>query len=164
MKNNVLYPPLYSVDISDYWDIAGLPRTIAGIFIAPGTGNKSMQVPAIISFISPQPQQNISDWYFSIGENNSVAFFFKSRNSTKTIYKRKRKTPQSKKLHIDCTLYVNDDANTSTERTVIDRCLRPYIFGISDGINVRIIFNREIFEIKEYSARRIGSLIFRGSL
>jgi len=60
-------------------------------------------------------------------------------------------------------LYINDNANAPTERDIIERCLQPYILGVSESINIRIIFDGRTFEIREYPARHGSSLIFQGN-
>jgi len=161
-SNDIVIPPWYSDNISDYWDIAGLPRTISGTFYAPGTGNLTLQIPAVLSFVPQQSEQNISGWFLAIGESGDFSIFIESRNSAKTIYSRKGITAQERRVQINCTLYINNNANAPTERDVIDRCLRPRIIGASEGINIRIIFDGNTFEIREYPARR-SALIFRGT-
>jgi hypothetical protein len=163
-SSDIVIPPWYSDNISDYWDIAGLPRTISGTFYAPETGNLTLQIPVVLSFVPQQSEQNISGWFLAIGDSDDFSIIIESRNSAKTIYSCRGKTPQERNLQLDCTLYINNNANASTERDVIDRCLRPRIINTSEGINIRIIFDGNTFEIREYPARRSVSLIFRGTL
>ena len=161
--SGIVVPPWYSEDISDYWDIAGLPRTISGTFFGPGTGNASTKIPAVLSYIPQQPGQNVSGWFFAIGESGNFSFFLESMNSAKTIYSRRGKTPQERKLYINGTLYINDHANASAEREIIRRCLRPH-FSVGDkSINVRIGYDGRTFEIREYPKRHSNSIIFRGT-
>jgi hypothetical protein len=67
-------------------------------------------------------------------------------------------------LRINGTLFINGGANTSAERDIIERCLRPYITGTDEGIKVRIIFDGRTFEIREHPAKRNEPLIFQGNL
>jgi hypothetical protein len=157
-------PPWYSDNISDYWDIAGLPRTIPGTFTGLGTGNQPVRIPAVLSFVPSPSGQGVSSWFFAIGESNNFSIFIESRNGTKTIYSRKGKTPQEQRLRLDCTLYINDNATSAIEQDIIERCLRPYITGIDEGIKVRIIFDGRTFEIREHPAKRSEPVIFRGNL
>jgi len=166
---DAMMPSWYSDNISDYWDIAGLPNTISGTFFVTGTKNQPMPIPAVLSFVHPQSEQNISGWFLAIEENSSLkpdgfSVFLESRNSAKTIYSRRGKTPQERKLQLDCTLYINDSANTPIEKEIIKRCLRPYLLGISESIQVRITFDGRTLEINQHPARRSSSLIFRGTL
>jgi hypothetical protein len=162
-SNGIVIPPWYSDNISDYWGIAGLPRTISGTFYTPGTGDLTLQIPAVLSFVPQQSEQNISGWFFAIGDSDDFSIFIESLNSAKTIYSRRGKTPQEKKVQINGTLYINNNANVTTERDVIDRCLRPRIIGTSEGINIRIIFDGNTFEIKEYPAKYGNPSIFQGT-
>jgi len=162
-SSSIVIPPWYSDNISDYWDIAGFPRSISGTFYIPGTRNETVQIPAVLSFIPQRQEQNISGWFFAIGASSDFSIFLESRNSAKTIYSRKGITPQERRLQLDCTLYINDNANAQTERDIIERCLCPYLTGTSDGINVRITFDGRTFEIREYPARHGSSLIFQGN-
>jgi hypothetical protein len=157
-------PPWYSDNISDYWDIAGLPRTIPGTFTRPGTGNQPVRIPAVLSFVPSPSGQGVSGWFFAAGESSDFTVFIESRNGAKTIYSRRGKTPQEKRLRLDCTLYINDNATSPIERDIIERCLRPYITGIDEGINIRIIFDGKTFEIREHPAKRNEPLIFQGNL
>jgi len=175
VQNGFAIPPWYSDNISDYWNIASLPHAITGTFFAHGTGNQSKnaalaaQIPAVLSFVHPQSEHNISGWFLAIGESagiqpGSFTIFLESRNSSKIIYSRRGKTPQQRKLQLDCTLYVNDSATTPVERDVIERCLQPSVSGISKNMQVRIFFDGKIFEIREYPARRSESLVFKGAI
>jgi hypothetical protein len=162
-STNIEIPPWYSDNISDYWEIAGLPRTISGTFFSPGIGDFSVQVPATLSIVPSPVEQAISGWFFSIGESNNFSIFIESRNSAKMIYSRKGKTPQKQKLQLDGVLYINNNANAPTEQDVIERCLRPYLLtGITESINARIIFDGKTFEIREYPIQRSSSPLFRG--
>jgi len=141
--NTGAIPPWYSDNISDYWDIAGLPRSISGFFSYQESIDKFVQIPAVLSFVPSQSGQNISGWFFAIGESSDFSFFIESQKSAKTIYSRRGKTPQEQRLRLKCTLYIND--------------------GESDGLDVRIKFDGKTFEIREYPSRRSNSLIFRGN-
>jgi hypothetical protein len=158
----VILPLWYSDNIADYWDIAGLPRSIPGVFYVPGTGNNSAQIPAVLSFVTNQSRQEISGWYLAIGDSNSFSIFVESNNSAKTIYSRKGKMPLEKKLQLRCTLYINEGANSPIERDIIERSLRPYEVEAGKGINARIIFDGNNFEIRGYPAIYGNSLVFRG--
>jgi hypothetical protein len=161
-SKGIVLPQMYSNNMADYWDIAGFPRTIAGIFFVPETENLPIQIPAVLSFVPPQTEQN--GWFLAIGESKAFSLFIESRNSTKTIYRRRQRTLQGRKLQIECILHINENANTSTERNIIEICLRPFIMEASDSINIRIIFDGKTFEIREYPARLGNHRIFRGTL
>ncbi|MCL2473094.1 MAG: hypothetical protein FWF26_05380, partial [Treponema sp.] len=164
--NDVTIPPWYSENITSYWDIANLPHRISGTFFSPGIGNQFVKMPAVISFVPPpsRPGCDISGWFFKIGESGNFAFFIDPLNSAKMIYSRKGKTPQEQKLQLNCTLYVNEKANAPEEEDVIKKCLRPYIPGVSKGIDVRITCDGKTFEIREPPRKYSGALIFRGTL
>ena len=163
-SSNSVIPPWYSDNIFDYWSIAGLPHIISGTFFSPGIRNMSIQIPAVLSFVSPRIKQNVSGWFFAIGESNDFSIFIESRNAVKTIYSRKGKTPQEETLQIECVLYINDIANAPLEREVIERSLQHFTTGENKGINVRIIFDGKTFEIREHPARHSSNPIFRGTL
>ena len=164
--NGIFLPPWYSDSISDYWDIAGLPHNISGTFFNPATRDQSLQIPAVLSIVpSTYPtKHDISGWYFAIGGSGNFSIFIDPRNSVKTIYSRKGTRPQEKKLQLDCTLYINDGAIAPIERNIIERCLRPFIIGTNENIDIRITFDGKTFEIREYPAKHSETLIFRGSL
>ena len=165
-------PPWYSDDISDYWNIAGLPNAITGIFHAPAAANQSIQIPGSLSFVPQQTDKNVSGWFLAIGESNNFSVFLESHNSAKTIYSRRGVSPQERRLQLDCTLYINDGADNESERRIIERCLRPFASGsagaasrgTSESVNVRITFDGRTLEIREHPARRANTLIFRGTL
>jgi len=158
----------YSDNIIDYWNIAGLPNTMEGIFYTP----QSIQITASLTFVAPQSDKNVSGWFFAIGNSSNFSIFMESRNSAKIIYSRRGLSPQERRLQFDCKLYINNSANNAVERDIIERCLRPFISGsasaasrgTSESINVRITFDGRILEIREYPARRANSIIFRGIL
>jgi hypothetical protein len=166
--NELTIPVWYSDNITDYWNIAGLPNTIEGIFYAP----QSVQIKASLTFIAPQSDKNVSGWLFAIGNSSNFSIFMESHNSAKTIYSRRGLSPQERRLQFDCKLYINNSANNAVEQDIIERCLRPFISGsasaasrgTSESINVRITFDGRILEIREYPARRANPIIFRGIL
>jgi hypothetical protein len=162
--NEVTIPQWYSDNIADYWDIAGFPHTISGVFSLSGIRNENAWVPAVLSFLPSLSEQNISGWFFAIGESSDFSIFIESRNSAKTIYSRKGKTPQEKKLQLDCILHINANANSQTERYIIERCLQPFLIAGERTIKARIIFDGKTFEIRENPARRGNPIIFRGTL
>jgi hypothetical protein len=46
----------------------------------------------------------------------------------------------------------------------MDRALKPLRGEAGQGIEVRIKFDGHVFEIRKYSADRLGARIFRGEL
>ncbi|MCL1837228.1 MAG: hypothetical protein FWG46_06760 [Treponema sp.] len=157
-------PPWFSDNFSDYWDIAGLPRTIQGTFFAPGMALDYVPIPAQVSFVPSMPKQNISGWFLAIADSSDFSVFIESDNTAAAIYSRKGKTPQEQKLRIGGTLHINGSADAPAERDIIRRCLEPYFIANDESINVRITFDGNVFEIREHPARRGRSPIFRGTL
>jgi hypothetical protein len=156
-------PPWYSDNISDYWGIAGFPRTIQGTFFSPPAVSPNVKIPASLSFISPNTNDNVSGWFLAIGDSSDFFFYIDPRNGAKTIYSRKGKTPQERKMQIECTLYINDNANAPLEKDVMERTLRRYIIGKNKSINARIIFDGKAFEIREHPSKYENTPIFRGT-
>jgi len=174
-------PSYYSENISDYWNIAGLPKTISGTFYSTEMLGKKRskhrsEIPASISVFYPQSEENISGWFIKIGESSgqdkNFTVFLESQNSVKNIFSRKGLLPKNKKLHFDGTLFINNSAANPIEQEVIVRCLRPLIFPmpnnvlgiINENIKVRIFFDGTTLEIREYPAKRGYTLIFKGTL
>jgi hypothetical protein len=164
-------PPWYSENISDYWEIAGLPRVIPGTFFSPGSGPTRIQRPAALSFIRPGTEPELWGWYLSIGETVSSAqadtgfsIFIDPLKSHGAVYSRKGKTPGEKKLQLDCILYINPGMNSPVEQEIIDRVLKPFINLNDQGIDALIIFDGRTFEIRQHPARRGNSLIFQAEL
>ncbi|MDR0656718.1 MAG: hypothetical protein LBG22_10425 [Treponema sp.] len=156
-------PGWFSETITSYWDIAGLPRKIPGTFYNPVLALlPAEQIPAVLTFKEDETDQGYFGWYLSIGETASFSLFLDPRESAKTIYSRKGKTPQEKKVKLDCTLYANPAVNTAMERDIVERCLAPFARPDREGIDVRIVFDGDIFEIREYPAMHSSTLIFRG--
>jgi hypothetical protein len=124
------------------------------------------QIPAVLTFTKDESGRDFG-WYFSIGENaadetTSFALFLDPRKSAKTIYARSGKTPAERKVRLDCTLYANPAVTTALERSIVERCVRPFIRADREGIDVRISFDGDIFEIREHPAAHGNTLIFRG--
>jgi hypothetical protein len=156
-------PDWFSETITSYWDIAGLPRKIPGTFYTPVLPLlPSEQIPAVLTFKEDEADQGYFGWYLSVGETASFSLFLDPRKSAKTIYSRKGKTPRKKTVKLDCTLYANPAVNTAIEQDIIEHCLAPLIVPGREGIDVRIIFDGDTFEIWEYPAMRKDALIFRG--
>jgi hypothetical protein len=166
-ENTITLPSWYSDNISDYWDIAGLLRTISGTFSYREAANKPpIQKQADLTFIPSQSGQNISGWFFAIGESDSFSIFIESQNIAKTIYSRKGKTPLEKKLEFKGKLYINSFANSQIEQDIIENILRqylkPYNQDNNESIDIRIRFDGRTFEILENPARGDNPPIFRG--
>ncbi|MDR1173956.1 MAG: hypothetical protein LBK83_00620 [Treponema sp.] len=158
-------PGWFSDTITSYWDIAGLPRKIPGTFYNPGLPLfPNEQIPAVLTFKKDEADQGYFGWYLSIGEAASFSLFLDPQKSAKTIYSRKGKTPREKTVKLDCTLYTNPAVHTAVERDIIERCLVPFARLDREGIDVRIIFDGDIFEIWEYPAMHSSTLIFRGQI
>jgi hypothetical protein len=165
------FPSWYSENISDYWDIAGLPHNIAGTFFSPFSGHGQTQRPAVLSFVRPETDLELFGWYLSIAESvssasadNSFSIFIDPLKSPRAVYSRNGKTPGEKRLQLDCTIYVNPGVNSSVEQEIIERMLKPFINMNDQGIEARIIFDGHTFEIKQHPATNSNSLIFRGEL
>jgi hypothetical protein len=167
----ISFPPWYSENITSYWDSAGFPHTIAGTFFSPGSGPMQTQKPVVLSFLKPKTEPELFGWYLSIGEtassaiaDNSFSIFIVPRKAAGTIYSRNGKTPGEKRLQLDCTLYFNPGMNSPVEQDIIDSMLKPFIKMNDQGIEARIIFDGNTFEIRQHPARRRNSLVFRGEL
>jgi hypothetical protein len=168
------FPSWYSENISGYWDGAGLPQVIAGTFFSPVSGPTGTQRPAVLSFVRPGPEPELWGWYLSIGETASSAgadtrfsLFIDPLKSPATIYSRKGKTPDAKRLQLECTLYIHSGKNSPFEQDIIDHALTPFIDEngeTNQGIKARIIFDGNTFEIRQHPAKHGNSLIFRGEL
>ena len=155
-------PFWYSDSISAYWDIAGLPHTVPGVFFGPHSGISSPQVPAVMSFSPSQPEQGVTGWNLTVGGGDTF-IFIDPRSSPKTIYARGGKTPEEQKLQLDCTLYFNKEAKSSLEQDIIKRCLEPFVAGENQGVDVRISFDGSTFEIREHPVKHSSTIMFRGT-
>jgi hypothetical protein len=165
----ITFPPWYSDNASDYWDIAGLPRVMPGTFFAPGT--RRTRISAVLSFVPAEKGMELFGWYFSIGKSaastqadNSFWLFIDPLKSPGTIYSRAGKTPKEKTAQLNGILYINSGTNSPIEQEIGDRMLKPFINGSNRGIKVRIRFDEHALEIREYPANHPNSLIFRGEL
>ncbi|MDR1100596.1 MAG: hypothetical protein LBL28_08960, partial [Treponema sp.] len=161
-------PSRYSENIADYWDIAGLPRIIEGTFFGPAA-NPEQTRPAVLSFLRTGTEPGLFGWHLSMGESaasavadQSFSIFIDPLKSPGTIYSRNGKTPEEKRIRLDCALYVNSGTNSPVEQDIIDRLLNLFIRENDRGIKVRIIFDGEDFEIRQYPPEHGSSLIFRG--
>jgi hypothetical protein len=157
-------PQWFSETITGYWDIAGLPRKISGTFYNPlfSTG----QTPAVLTFVKDETGQDFG-WYFAIGEfaveeNTAFSFFLDPRKSAKTIYTRNGKTPSQRRVRLNCTLYANPGITTVMERDIVEQSITPFTRVDHEGIDVRITFDGNTFEIHEYPVAHSNTLIFRG--
>ena len=77
-------------------------------------------------------------------------------------YQRKGKTHAERPVSIRCTLYLNPVIKTHLEQDIIEKSLAPFIREGSNGIDVRIRFNGEVFEMQEYPEAHSHRMIFRG--
>jgi hypothetical protein len=132
------------------------------------------QRPGVLSFIRPgtKPEEpELLGWYLSIGETVSSAradtdfsIFIDPLKSPGTIYSRNGKTPEEKRLQLDCAIYINPGINSPVEQEIIDRMLKPFVNANNQRIEARISFDGRTFEIRQYPARNSSPLIFRGEL
>jgi hypothetical protein len=155
------FPPWFSEQITDYWDIAGLPHKIEGSFFSPQLP-VTREIPAALTFVPPQGEEQVFGWYLAIGQSSSYTLFIDPKKSAETIYKRKGSSPQERTVSIDCTLYINPAAGTGPEQTIVEQSLVPFIQMDHSGIDVRITFDGEEFEIREYPKSHSNATIFRG--
>jgi hypothetical protein len=165
------FPFRYSENISDYWDIAGLPRIIAGTFFSPFSGPGQTPRRAVLSFVRPETDFELFGWYLSIAESvssasadNSFSIFIDPLKSPRAVYSRNGKTPEEKRLQLDCTVYINPGIHSPVEQDIIDRMFKPFINMNDQGIEARISFDGHTFEIRQHPAANSNSLIFRGEL
>jgi hypothetical protein len=161
--NSVSIPAWYSETITEYWDIAGLPRSITGNFISPG----GEEIPATVRLHTGEENGDLLGWYLSIGGNNSFTFFLDPKKSAATIYsrqgRRRGKTPEPGRVKINCALYVNPGRTTYLERRIIENSITPFNRTDQEGIDVSVAYNGSVFEIRESPPRHGGNtLIFRG--
>jgi hypothetical protein len=161
--NSVSIPAWYSETITGYWDIAGLPRNITGSFITPG----GEEIPAAVRLHTGEENGELFGWYFSISGGNSFTFFLDPQKSAGTIYsrqgRRQGKTPEQRRVKINCTLYANPGRTTYLERRIIENSITPFSRVDQDGIDVSITYDGNVFKIRESPPRHGGStLIFRG--
>ncbi|MDR0685284.1 MAG: hypothetical protein LBF83_09170 [Spirochaetaceae bacterium] len=162
-------PPRYSENISDYWNIAALPRVIQGNFFASGAGQGHVKLPAVLSFAPAGKEEDIFGWYFSINESaasgaadKSPSIFIDPVKSPGAIYSRGGKNPEEKSLQLDGVLYINPGANSPIEQEIIAHTVKTFMNGPGKGIGVRIKFDGRVLEIVQYPASHPNSLIFRG--
>jgi hypothetical protein len=167
----ISFPSRYSEDITDYWDIAGLPYVVSGTFFSPQIDPMQTRRPAVISLVRPETEPELFGWYFSIGEtvssaraDTSFSIFIDPLKSPRTIYSRNGKTPEERRLQLDCTIYFNPGINSPVEQEIIDHILKPFINMNDQGIEARVIFDGHTFEIRQHPAQHGNSLIFRGEL
>jgi hypothetical protein len=163
------YPSWYSENITAYWDIAGLPHVVSGTFFSPQIAPMQTRRPAVISLVRPETEPELFGWYLSIGEtaasaraDTSFSIFIDPLKSPGLVYSRKGKTPGEKRLQLDCAIYLNPNMNSPVEQDIIDRMLTPFINMNDRGIEARIIFDGNSFEIRQYPSKQSNSLVFSG--
>jgi hypothetical protein len=157
--NSVSIPAWYAETITGYWDIAGLPRSITGDFLSPG----GEEIPAALRFHTSEENGELFGWYLSIGGSNSFTFFLDPKKSAAAIYSLQGKTPEQRRVKINCTLYVNPGRTSALERRIIENSIKAFNRIDQEGIDVSITWNGNIFEIRESPPRHGGnSLVFRG--
>jgi hypothetical protein len=100
----------------------------------------------------------------STGPESGFSIFIDPLKSAGTIYSRKGKKAEEKRLRLDCALYINPGTNPPVAQGIIDRILKPFVPEEKQSIQARISFDGRTFEIREYPARHSHPLIFRGNL
>jgi hypothetical protein len=157
----VSLPPWFSEHITDFWDIAGLPHSIDGAFFSPNSSAQP-RIPAVLNFTPVDNKTQAFGWYLTVGESPSFTIFIDPQKSAKAIYRRKGKTPAERPVSIGCTLHINPVVKTHLEQDIIEKSLAPFIREDHSGIDARILFNGEDFEIREYTEDGGNRAIFRG--
>jgi hypothetical protein len=154
-------PDWFSESAAGYWDVAGLPRRVSGVFFGPSLSSPT-ETPAVLSFVPPEGEQELFGWYLAVGNSSSYTIFADPQKSLKTIFSRRGKTPQERAVTIDCTLYINQNAGSVIEKNVIERGLMPFVRINATGIGVTISFDGKNFVIKENQAAHSDKVIFSG--
>jgi hypothetical protein len=162
----VSVPAWYSDTITGYWDIAGLPRRITGTFFGPSMLREQVeQIPSVLNFReNGDGKEPLFGWYLSLGEKDPFFLFIDPRRSVRTIFSRNGRTPEDRTVQLDCTLYVNPSADGSPERRIAEQCLAPLNRIDREGIDVKIIFDGNTFEIREYPPVHGSAPLFRGQV
>jgi hypothetical protein len=160
-KKAVSLPAWFSEHISAYWDIAGLPHRVQGSFFSPQL-HRGEEFPAVLCFTPLKTDEQRFGWHLTFGSPPSFTLFIDPRKSVKTIYERKGKTPRDRPLTIDCTFYINSTVKTGWGQPVVERSFAPFFKENYRGIEGRIIFDGENFEIREYPSLHSNKIIFRG--
>jgi hypothetical protein len=156
--SHVSLPAWYSETITQYWDIAGLPHRIRGNFLIPN-GN----IPAALQFHTGEENGELLGWYLSINGNASFALFLDPRKSAGTIYSRRGKTPEQRRVKINGTLYVNPGKTSVQEQNIIENSIGRFNRTDQQGIDIAITFDGGNFEMRESPPRHGDTLIFRGT-
>lgn len=162
--NEMPYSSRYSESVSDFWNIAGLPQTVAGTFFSARPGKHYLETPAILKFIHSGTPHDISGWYLGIEGSEAFLILIDPLESPARIYSRGDKTPCERKLQLDGVLHINDRPAGVAERNIIDECLKPLMVEGRTGVRVRITFDGKNFEIRDYSSQADNLSIFRGTL
>ncbi|MDR3174238.1 MAG: hypothetical protein LBU19_08315, partial [Treponema sp.] len=140
-------PAWYSEDITAYWGIAGLPLKISGVFLDI-TQLHPWGTPATLSFTPQGGDMGLFGWYLSAGDPLSYTLFVDPKESIRTIFSRKGRSPAEQTISLDCTLHTSQNINDSIEKVVIRRGLRRFIRKDDSVIDVNITFDGENFIIR----------------
>jgi hypothetical protein len=169
----------FSESVTGYWDIAGLPHRVSGVFLGASLSSP-LETPAVLSFTPQTEGQELLGWYLTVGNSpsfenspsldnppssdnpSSFTIFIDPQKSLRTIFSRKGKTPEERIVNIDCMLYVNQNITSAVEKSVVERSLRPFKWDDDSGIGVTISFDGRNFLIKENPASHSNKVIFRG--
>ncbi|MDR3123708.1 MAG: hypothetical protein LBU16_08030 [Treponema sp.] len=154
---DIAIPAGYSETMTGYWDIAGLPRGIKGNFSTP-----QGDLPATLRLHAGEKNGELFGWYLSINNNDSFAFFIDPKKSAAAIYSRHGKTPEESRLRINGALYVNPGRTAYLERNIIEDSIKPFKRPGREEIDISIVYDGNVFEIRGSPARQSRTLIFRG--
>ncbi|MDR1636930.1 MAG: hypothetical protein LBR93_06295 [Treponema sp.] len=158
----VSLPPWYSEEIAAYWDIAGFPRKMRGLFFSPQL-YLTEDLPAVLTFTPLETGNHAFGWNLTAGPSPSFTLFIDPEKSAKTIYARKGKSPGELPLTIDCVVYINSTVKAGGfEQTAVEWSFAPFTRESSRGIGARLTFDGEYFEIQEHPPIHSNKTIFRG--
>jgi hypothetical protein len=148
-------PDWYSESVAAYWDIAGLPKRISGVFFDSAL-LPLQAIPAVLSFTPHEGDLELFGWYLSAGDSPAYNFFVDPKRSIHTIHSRRGKSPAEQAISLDCTIYTDPGLRAG------EQGIRRFIRGDNTAIDVTISFDGENFIIKEDRRSGNDEIIFRG--
>ncbi|MDR1618736.1 MAG: hypothetical protein LBS06_06800, partial [Treponema sp.] len=154
-------PKWYAENAAAYWNIAGLPERISGVFF-----ESDLPLPparrAVLSFAPREGDLELFGWYLSAGDSPAYTFFVDPEKSLRTIYLRRGKPPVERTISLDCTIYISENIYDGIEKVIMRHGLRR-LRTDNNAMDANISFDGENFIIRRRARRSGGDeIIFRG--
>jgi hypothetical protein len=158
--DSAVLPGWFSENVMGYWNIAGLPADVSGVFLDPSLLSQ-WETPALLSFAPHGGEMELFGWYLTVEGPPSFTLFVDPKKSIQTIFSHRGRTPAERTLNLECTIYTVPNVRNDSEKSAAERSLDRFMRG-DGGIDAVISFDGDNFIIREEPKFHGNNVIFQG--